>query len=113
MIALNDGAAPIAEAPASRPRRAPRRLSDPTPKNPPIRLAKSRDAGMTKVCLYLPVGVAEKLAVGAILRRVDQSDLASEILGKALGSVTFYDRSAPRVTGESLTVTEIGPDPAA
>lgn len=113
MIALNEDVAPIAEAPAPRPRRPSRRLADPTPKPAPVRVPKSRDASMAKVTLYLPVATAEKLAVGAILRRVDQSDLAGEILGKALSAVTFYDRSATRPTGEAVLAGEIGHDSAA
>lgn len=110
MITVNDCTTSV-ETP--RPRRAPRKPGDPTPKGAPVRVAKSKDAGMVKVSLYLPVQTAEKLAVGSILRRVDQSDLANEILTRELSSVTYYDRSASRSSGEPLPVREIDRDSAA
>lgn len=109
MIALNDGHVAVADAP--RTRRVTRKTADQSPKNPPARVAKSKDASKSKVSFYLDAQTAEKLAVAAIIRGSDQSDVANAILAAALSSVTFYDRSTTRTPGEPLTVEKIG-DPA-
>jgi hypothetical protein len=111
VIALSEGSAPVAETPRA-PRRSPKRLGDQGPKCAPVRVAKSRDAGKVKVSVYLSVETARKLAVASVIRSADQSDLADAILGNALSSVTFYDRST-RPSADPLTVTEFGTDPAA
>lgn len=111
MIALNDGAAPIAEV--SKPRRASKRSGDQATRSAPARVAKSKDAAKVKVSLYLDTQTAEKLAVASILRRIDQSDTANEILSRSLSSIAYYDRAATRPTGEVVLAGEIGPEPAA
>jgi hypothetical protein len=112
VIALAEGSAPVAETP--RKPRSPRRPGGQGASVAPVRVAKSRDAQKTKVSFYIDSQAAEKLAVAAIIRRVDQSDLVNELLTRSLSSVTFYDRSqSTRTPGEPLTVTEFGTDPAA
>ena len=54
----------------------------PVSRQPPSKLAKSKDASKTKVTFYLDASTAAKLGVAAIIRRVDQSDIANEVLSK-------------------------------
>jgi hypothetical protein len=109
MIALNGA---VADAPRTPRTRSPRKTGDQSPKGAPARLAKSRDAGKTKVSFYLDASVAAKLAVSAIIRQSDQSDVANEILGRALSAVTYYDRST-RPSDQALPAGEDRPDVAA
>ena len=105
---------PVAEAPRPRRSRAPRRVNDPAAGPAPPAAPKSRDAGKTKVSVYLDADVARKLAVASILRQVDQSDVANRILAEALSPVVAFEKpKATRLPAETLTVTEIGSDPAA
>src|SRR4051812_25912600 len=108
MIALNDAA--VAEAPRPLRTRSTRKTGDQSPKGPPARVAKSKDAGKVKVSVYLDASVAAKLGVSAIIRQSDQSDVANEILRAALSSVTFYDKpsASSRPADSTLMVTEIG-----
>ncbi len=92
--------------------RAAKKAADQAGKIAPARLAKSKDSNKTKVTFYLDASVAAKLGVSAIIRRVDQSDVANEILSKALSSVTYYDRPV-RASDQSMTVSEIGHESAA
>jgi hypothetical protein len=73
--------------------RAPKRLDVQTDARTDGRMPKCRDAGKSRVTLYLDVQTAEKLAVASIMRRVDQSDIANEVLTAALSSIAFYDRT--------------------
>ncbi len=111
MIALNDGHVAVADQP--RTRRSTKRTADQSPKSPPARVAKSKDASKTKCSFYLDAQTAEKLGVAAIIRRADQSDVVNEILSRALSSIAYYDRSQTRTAGEPLTVEKIGEDTAA
>ena len=61
--------------------------------------------------VYLDAETAEKLAVASVIRRADQSDIANEVLSRALSSVTFYDRT--RTPSEPLPVDSIDVDSAA
>src|SRR3954470_1294674 len=74
MIALSTD---VAEAPRAVRTRSPRKTGDSSPKCPPARLAKSKDAGKAKVSFYLDAQTAAKLAVAAIIRQADQSDVAN------------------------------------
>jgi hypothetical protein len=112
MIAVSDPFAPVAEAPKPVRARSPRKSGDQASKAPCAPVAKSRDAGMTKVSVYLPVAVAKKLDVAAVLRDQDKSDIVAALLARELGSITFYDR-ATRPTAEALTVGEIGTEATA
>jgi hypothetical protein len=99
MIALNE----VEPTKPARPR-APRKRGDQASANAPGAVAKSKDAGKTKVSFYLDTPTAKKLSVEAIIRGVDQSDVANEILARALSSVTFYNQvrggARPLDTGE-------------
>ena len=102
---------PVAEAPRPRRSRAPRRGKDPAAGPAPDPAPKSRDAGKTKVSVYLDAEVARKLAVASILRQVDQSDVANRILTAALSQVVAFEK--PKVTrpaAEALPVSEIDHD---
>jgi hypothetical protein len=114
MIESNESPA-VAQTKPARVRTS-RPKNDPTAKGADVQLAKSRDPGKLKVTLYLDVEVASKLAIRTVLRRgCDQSDVANEILGKALSSVTAYDRQTERSrSGDSpMMVGDIGSDAAA
>jgi hypothetical protein len=104
MIALSTDVADVHKSRT----RSPRKLGDQSPKCAPARVPKSKDAGKTKVSLYLDAAVAAKLGVAAIIRRGDQSDVANEILRTALSSVTYYDR--PRSSDSTLLIGEDRPD---
>lgn len=108
MIALHEGQEPVAEV---RKPRSPRRSGGQGAKCAPVRVAKSRDAGKTKVSFYLDAETAGKVVVGALMRGVDQSDLANDILSRALSAIVFYDRT--RAPAEPLTVDSIDVDSAA
>jgi hypothetical protein len=74
------------------------------------------DESKTKVSLYLDVQVANKLTVASVLRgrKVDASDIANEILARALSSIAFYDKPpTTRPCNETLTDTVIGHETAA
>lgn len=94
----------VAESPVAKParNRSPRKPGDQSTRLAPARLAKSKDAGKTKVSFYLDAPVAAKLAVSAIIRQSDQSDVANEILRQALSSVTFYDKPSPKVACDNV-----------
>ena len=105
MIAINDAA--VAEAPRMTRTRSTRKTGDQSPRCAPGKVAKSKDAGKAKVSFYLDASVAAKLGVMAIIRQSDQSDVATEILARALSSVTFYDRPQPtRPVDSTLPVGE-------
>jgi hypothetical protein len=105
---------PVAEAPRPRRSRTPRRVKDPAAGPAPDPAPKSRDAGKTKVSVYLDADVARKLAVASILRQVDQSDVANRILAEALSPVVAFEKpKATRPSAEALPVSEIDRDPAA
>lgn len=70
-----------------------RKPSDQATRTAGDRPAKSKDASLVKSSFYLPKETAKKLAVGALIRGVDQSDLVALILGRELSSVTFYEKS--------------------
>lgn len=59
----------------------------------PERLPKSRDNSMVKTTFYLPSETVKKLGVAAILRDCDTSDVAGEILSKALSAIAFYEKA--------------------
>lgn len=109
MIQANEVNAEATKAVRSR---APRKSGDQAPRGMTARVPKSKDAGKAKVSFYLDAATSAKLAVAAIIRGVDQSDVANEILGRALSSVTFYDKPT-RPADQGLTVTEIGSEAAA
>jgi hypothetical protein len=114
MIAQNESLQPDEGKPARV--RASKRPAAQPKAEAPVRLAKSQDPGMVKLTHYLPIELADKLAVATVLRRgCDQSDIIAESLAKTLSSVTFYDRSnrPTRTTDSSMTVTDIGSDQAA
>jgi hypothetical protein len=107
-----DSFAPDVEA--TRPRRIrslrksvdqpPRRLDRPT--------AKSANPELDKLSVYIPIQVLKKLTVASALWDKDKSDIVAEVLAEKLSGVTFYDRTPTRTPAQSLTVTEIGGDPA-
>jgi hypothetical protein len=94
--------------------RSPRNPSAQASRTAGKRVAKRSDASKTKVSLYLDVQVANKLTVRSVLlgKDVDASDVANEILARALSSVTFYDPSIKQ-GNETLTNTGIGHETAA
>src|SRR4051794_36107914 len=100
----------VAETPVAKPTRtrSPRRPADQSTRPSTAPTAKSKDAGKTKVSFYLDVKTAEKLAVAAILRRSDQSDVANQILGRALSSITFTDRAASKPECDNEEIGEAG-----
>lgn len=108
MIPMNAAVADdLATKAAPRPRST-KKLGDHAAKGAPTSVAKSRDARKTKVSLYLDTPVAEKLAVSAIIRHVDQSDIANQILGRALSSVSYYDRGTAKPQCDNEEVGEAG-----
>lgn len=110
MIATAD---PFAtETTRSRKPRAPRKTGDQSPKPPVGRVPKSSDATMGKASFYLPKETLRKLAVSAVIRGVDQSDIVASLLARELSSVTYYDRST-RPAELTLPATEDRPDVAA
>ncbi|HMB06202.1 MAG TPA: hypothetical protein VKP69_21020 [Isosphaeraceae bacterium] len=112
MFATVDSFTSVVETPKPVRPRAPRKSGDQAAKVPAASVAKSKDASMTKVSLYLPVAVAKKLDVAAVIQDKDKSDIVAALLARELSSVTFYDR-ATRPTDQSLTVGEIGSEAAA
>jgi hypothetical protein len=112
MIAPAESCAPVADAPKAPRARTPRKPGVQAPKPPCAPVAKSRDASMVKVSLYLPVAVAKKLDVASIIQDRDKSDIVAGVLARELSAVTFYDRST-RPSDQSLPVPEIGPEAAA
>jgi hypothetical protein len=107
MNATIDSFAPVADAPKAPRPRPPRKPGVQASKPASAPVAKSKDAGMTKVSLYLPVSVAKKLDVASIIQDRDKSDIVAALLARELSAVTFYDRST-RPADPSVTVTEIG-----
>jgi hypothetical protein len=109
MIATVDSSTPAVAPTRGTRARPPRKAGDQATRPAAAPVAKSKDPGMTKVSLYLPVPIAKKLDVAAIIRDESMSDIVATILARELSSVTFYDR-ATRPLAEALTVTEIDRD---
>jgi hypothetical protein len=112
MIALHEEQAPVVEV--QRKPRSPRRPRGQGAGIAPVQTPKRLDPQKAKVSFYLDVRVIRKLVVRATLAGLDQSDVVNATLAEALSSVSFHDPKYPtRTPAEPLTVTEIGPDPAA
>jgi len=99
---------------ATRPRRArtSRKSGDQPPKLLDRPTAKSANPELDKLSVYIPIQVLKKLTVASALWDKDKSDIVAEVLAEKLSGVTFYDRHSTRTPAQSLTVTEIGTDPA-
>jgi hypothetical protein len=75
--------------------------------------AKSRDASLSKLSVYIPVETLKKLDVATVLLDRDKSEIIAELLDAKFSGITYYDRNATRMPAQSLTVTGIGGDPTA
>jgi hypothetical protein len=75
--------------------------------------AKSRDASLSKLSVYIPVETLKKLDVATVILDKDKSEIIAELLDAKFSGVTYYDRNATRSSAPTLLVSEIDSDPTA
>ena len=111
-MSVVDSFAPDVEAIRPRRVRTSRKSGDQPPKPLDKPTAKSRDASLSKLSVYIPVETLKKLDVATVLLDKDKSEIIAELLDAKFSGVTYYDRNATRSSAPTLTVSEIDSDPS-